>query len=96
MILTGFIGPLDKWQVELRKASKNGLIERLEWVAFVRDWSREDCLKMAQVAKQQGRYIDAHEAHLKFMQDPRAAVDKAWKKSVAAKKAARRRKKAKR
>ncbi len=94
MILPGYIGPLEQWQVELRKASKSGVIERLEWLLFVQGASPETCLKIAKVAKQQGRWIDAHIAHLKFMENPRAAVERAWKKSKAAKKAARRRKKA--
>ncbi len=94
MILPGYIGPLEKWQVELRKASKSGILERLEWLIFVFNITPEKCLAIAKEAKKEGRWIDHHNAHLKFMQNPSAALEASVKRSKAAKKAARKRKKA--
>jgi hypothetical protein len=91
--MIGYHGCKDQWEVELEKASKSGLLELIEWFAFIFGIRRENMLKHAKAARRNGRWNDAHKAHMVFMADPKKALERAVKKSAAAKKAARRRKK---
>lgn len=93
----GIEEPLDQWEVELRKVSKNGLLDLVEQLLFKLQWfgmtcDRDSLLKLAQHARKNGRDLDAHASHLRLMADIPGEVERRYRKSQAAKKAARRRK----
>jgi hypothetical protein len=93
-------GPLEQWQHELRKVSRSGLVELVEDLIFLVQGlgahsSNGALVKTMQRAKTSGRAIDAHSGYMRLVNDPKE-IDRVIRKSNAAKKAARRRKRERR
>lgn len=88
----GYSGPKDRWQTELEKVSRSGLLHLVHSLAFVHCITRDDMVKAARSAKTAGSADDAHKAYMRFMADPGKAIDESIRRARAAKKAARRRK----
>lgn len=99
MLIRGYAGPKDQWQAELEKLSRFGLIaltESLKWHldAIVGGLQRDSLLKAVRGAKRAGRLDALHADHVRYFADPEKWLDEKVRRSKAAKKAARRRKRA--
>jgi len=84
--------PIEKWQHEISKASKQGLLSAIDSLTWGRCYNREHLMKLAETAKRDGRHIDLMASYNRDQADPKAAGERWWKRKLAAKKAARTRK----
>ena len=88
------IGPIDKWQHDLEKLSRHALIELALELTFFRN-DRDALADMVARNKRFGRFRSGHERYVRFIADPEKAIATAIRRSKAAKKAAKRKKRSK-
>lgn len=84
--------PIEKWQHEISKASKAGLLECIDNLTMFRGIERETLMKMAKSTRSAGRHLDAMADHARYVADPKGETQRWYKRQLAAKKAARTRK----
>jgi hypothetical protein len=87
------IGPKDRWEVELEKVSRSGLVALAKVLLLSRSAGRKESLEWALWSRKIGRQADLATRIERFLDDPRADTQRSMRRSTAAKKAARRRKK---
>jgi hypothetical protein len=98
MLLTGYLGPKERWHAELERVNKPGLLAAIESLMLHLDvitggMDRDSLLKLVRQSKQYGKWDVVDKRNARFMADPQKAIDESFRRSRAAKKAARRRKK---
>jgi hypothetical protein len=97
MLTPGYEGPKEQWQAELQNVNKLGLLSFIDILMVYLDvWSggmdRASLLKTVRLSKQYGEWDAAEKRHERYMADPEKVLDEMIRRSRAAKKAARRRK----
>lgn len=90
--MIGYLGPKDRWQVELAKVSKDGLVDLVEHFAAIFGVTRENMLKQCQQSRKWGRFQNGQKRMEAYRADPDKFIEQLARKSQAAKKAARQRK----
>jgi hypothetical protein len=99
MLLAGFEGPKEQWRAELESVNKLGLLVFADSLmmhldAITGGMNRDSLLKSVRFSKKCGKWDAATKLYAQFKADPDKVIDEAIRRSRAAKKAARRRKKA--
>lgn len=99
MITIGYIGPKEQWQVELEKVNKHGLLHLIDLLVyrlslFTVRIEKEDLLKSIRIAKKYGRTDAALLDYQRMQNDPDRYFAEMKRRSTAAKRSARSRKKA--
>jgi hypothetical protein len=98
MLTVGYEGPKEQWHAELESVNKLGLLTFIEILmthldALTGGMDRESLLKTVRNSKKYGKWDAMHKRFKRIMENPQAVYEEKMRRSRAAKKAARRRKK---
>jgi hypothetical protein len=99
MLWPGYEGPKEQWQAEMERLNRFGLRAFAEALLIHFEFvgirlNPQSLMETVGKSKKYGRFDAAHVRHQRFMADPHKYINESIRRSKAAKKAARRRKKA--
>ncbi len=77
-----FGGPMDKWEHELQKVGKTGLLELIDMLLFGRGYDRDQLLGMVVNARKYGRSMDQIARYRREALDPDKAIERRLRRSL--------------